>query len=192
MSAQAYPLQWPEGWPRTARPESSRFKVTPGLARDCLLEEIRRLGGTLPIISTNQPLRQDGLPYASRRDLDDQGVAVYFTYKKRQMVFACDQWRTLAENMQAIRKTIKALRGIERWGASDMMERAFTGFEALRDQNSGKWWRVLGVAQDAPRATVESAYRAARARAHPDKGGSAEQFNRVQKAWESYLRVVEV
>ena len=182
----AFPLCWPEGWPRCKRPEYSRFQVTMGAARDGLMDEIRKLGGRQPVLSTDMPLRNDGLPYASRRPPDDQGVAVYFTYKKRQMVFACDQWRTIAENMRSIQKTIEALRGIERWGASDMMERAFTGFMALEDDSKKAWWSVLGVSPSSPAEDVKHAYRLAKSAAHPDNGGTAEQFQRVQDAWKEY------
>jgi hypothetical protein len=70
-------------------------------------------------------LRQDGLPYANRRAPSDTGAAVYFSYKGRQMCFACDKWQDVYDNIYAISKTIEALRGIERWGAGDMVEQAF-------------------------------------------------------------------
>ena len=89
------------------------------------------MGGSGVILSTNIPLRNDGLPYANSREPNDPGVAVYFQHKKREMCFACDAFKTVRENAYSIGKTIEALRGIERWGASDMMERAFRGFAAL-------------------------------------------------------------
>ena len=124
--AEAFPLYWPEGWKRTAYRRTSAFKIAAfGKARDLLLAEIKRMGGTSIVLSTNISLRNDGLPYAGQRNPDDPGVAVYFLYKKRQMSFACDAYRKVEENAYAIAKTIEALRGIERWGASDMMERAY-------------------------------------------------------------------
>jgi hypothetical protein len=65
---EAYPLSWPDGWKRVARRSRSRFEVSGfGKARDFLLAEIRRMGGTGVILSTNIPLRNDGLPYANSR-----------------------------------------------------------------------------------------------------------------------------
>jgi hypothetical protein len=105
------------------------------------------------------------------------------------MTFACDRWGRVKDNIQAVRKTIEALRGIERWGASDMIERAFTGFAALPDQTNGAWWAVLGVAPDAPAPLIEAAYKAKRSAAHPDKpGGSHDEFVRVTEAWNNYER----
>lgn len=125
---EAYLLYWPEGWKRTDRYRrtNSRFKTGFAVARDQLMDEIRRLGGRQIVLSTNIPLRNDGLPYASAKEPDDTGVAVYFSYKQKSMCFGCDRFHYVKENIQAIAKTIEAIRGIERWGASDMMERAFS------------------------------------------------------------------
>lgn len=131
--------------------------------------------------------RRDGRFYASAKRPDDPGVAVYFDYAGRQHCFACDQWDRLQDNVQGIRKTIEALRGIARWGSGDMMERAFTGFTALPGPDAGERWPdVFVVAPDAPAADVVSAYQKARKRAHPDNGGSNEAFQRVQDAWEQF------
>lgn len=105
--------------------------------------------GRLPVISTNIELRIDGLPYSRQRPISDHGVAVYFTRNGRQMVFACDRWDKIEHNMRAITKTIEAMRGIERWGSSDLMERAFAGFEALPAPDP--WWKALGLSH--PNAT---------------------------------------
>lgn len=194
MTINAYPLAWPEGWKRTQREdrERSKFKSTFAVARDELMTEIARLQGRYhrgrdPILSTNVALRQDGLPYANQREPEDSGVAVYFEYHGKPMVFACDKYSKVWENMVAIRKTIEAIRGMERWGASDMMERAFQGFTALPDQSSGSWWSVLGVSSSCSPSEAEAAYRRLRSQSHPDRGGDATAFDRVQRAWDQYL-----
>jgi len=188
MSATAYPLQWPAGWPRTRHRERSRFDTTFAKARDGLANELEKMGARHVVLSTNIELRLDGQPYANRAQPGDPGVAVYFEYKKKPMTFACDRWDRIEDNIQAVRKTIEALRGIERWGASDMMERAFTGFTAVTDQTGDPWWIVLGVDRETTPGVVEAAYRAKRSRTHPDKGGNAAEFDRVQKAWTDYER----
>jgi hypothetical protein len=184
MSVEAFPLSWPQGWQRTKYRKAGNFSVSFARARDELLAEVSRLNGRLPVISSNMQLRRDGLPYASQPSIEDPGIAVYFTYKGKQMCFACDKYTKVEANMRAIQLTISAIRGIERWGASDMMERAFTGFAALPDQSSESWWIVLGVAHNATRADVDDAYRRLRSQHHPDRGGDAEQFRRVQRAYE--------
>lgn len=187
MSANAYPLQWPEGWPRARYRERARFDTAFAAARDGLATELERLGARHAVLSTNVELRLDGQPYANRPEPHDPGVSVYFEYKKRPMTFACDRWDRVKDNIQAVRKTIEALRGIERWGASDMIERAFTGFQQLPDQTNGAWWAVLGVPPTASAADVEAAYKLKRSSAHPDKpGGSHDAFVRVTEAWNNY------
>jgi hypothetical protein len=187
---QRYPLHWPDGQKRTPlyQRKASSFKATLAVARDGILHQIKLLGGRNAIISSNLRLREDGLPYAQQPKTDDMGIAVYFVYRDKPTAFACDQYRTIADNMRAIEKTIEALRGIERWGSSTMMEQAFRGFTALEHKPEERWWEVLGVSELSSHVDVEVAYRTARSRAHPDNGGDSAQFDRVQRAWEAYRR----
>ncbi len=187
---EAYPLYWPDGWNRTPHHERklSRFTATFGRARDDLLHEIELLRGTFyrgtdPVLSTNIPLRKNGLPYANCREPEDPGVAVYFEYNNKQMCFACDKYLKVWENMVAIKKTIEAIRGIERWGASDMMEKAFQGFVALPPKDED-WRTVLKVSEEATLDNCVTNYRFLRSKYHPDKGGNQDDFNKLQKAWE--------
>jgi hypothetical protein len=176
MTVTAYPLQWPTGRKRTERHRRARakFETSFAVARDDLIAEVRRLGGRNLVISTNIPLRQDGLPYASYRRIDDEGVAVYFSYDSQPMSFACDRWDRVEHNMQAIVKTIDALRGIARWGTGDMMKAAFTGFTALPAPATPKKWRdILSVhPSEYDLVIVRANYRRLASTAHPDKGGS--------------------
>tara|TARA_R110002049_G_scaffold2743_1_gene20915 strand:+ start:12893 stop:13591 length:699 start_codon:yes stop_codon:yes gene_type:complete len=192
---EAYPLHWPEGWPRNNVQEHSRFKSTMAKSRDFLVAEINRLCSPYSktyldlhdpsgiIISTNVQLRNDGLPYASQRLPTDSGVAVYFTFNEKQMCFASDKYYYVWENLHAIAKTIEAIRAIERWSASDMMERAFTGFVALPPQNE-HWRTVLKVSEDCTLENCSTNYKFLRSKYHPDKGGDRDDFVKLQKAWE--------
>lgn len=131
------------------------------------------MDGTLPVISANLSLRNDGLPYANQRQPADPGVALYFQRRGKAMVFACDRWRKVEHNMRAIVKTIDALRGIERWGSADMVEQAFTGFVELPAPKSD-WWREALDLPNGPvtAAMIDAAFRALAHAAHPDTGGS--------------------
>lgn len=187
MIAGDYPLKWPAGLPRTSSPERARFSILlmPAIAH--LRDELRLSGATLPVISTNVALRRDGLPYANAREPDDSGVAVYFTRDGRQQVIACDRWDLVAHNVRAIGKTVEALRGIERWGSSDMVRRAFTGFAAL-PAPSEDWRSVLdlgGGGRSFYIADYEREYRRRAAKAHPDLGGTVEEMQRLNAAIEA-------
>src|SRR5690606_9584801 len=128
---EAYPLQWPDGWPRTDRPARARFDTSFARARAELLNELRLLGATGVVISSNIELRRDGLPYANAKQPDDRGMAVYFTLRGEQQCIPCDVWDRTEDNLQAIRLTVAALRGLDRWGAKEMVNAAFRGFKAL-------------------------------------------------------------
>lgn len=177
---EAYPLSWPFGKPRNNYPSSSRFKVSFASTRDALMREIRALGGTLPVLSTNVELKNNGLPYATQKEPDDRGVAVYFTLKGQQFCFACDRWNKVGDNIQAIRHTIAALRGIERWGTGDMVQQAFTGFIALPSQIDP--YDVLGVKRGASGDEIDAAYRQKVKLCHPDAGGDPEAFRKLTEA----------
>lgn len=85
---EAYPLYWPEGWKRTRFPDYSRFKTGFGAARKFLFEELGRMGATHIVLSTNIPLRNDGMPRANMAPGGgDHGVAVYFKRKGKDMVY---------------------------------------------------------------------------------------------------------
>lgn len=192
MSETAYTLAWPSGRKRTShnQRENGRFDVSFVRARDNIVNEVTLLcGGRYArdpqiVISTNMALRRDGLPLAGQRAPDDPGVAVYFLYKKRQMSFACDRWLKIEHNMQAIAKTIEALRGIARWGTGDMLEAAFNGFVALPSPEELRTWReVLGVSPDVyDLSLVRAAYRVLASRHHPDKGGTHEAMTELNAA----------
>lgn len=192
----AYPLQWPPGWPRTKVPQWSSFKVSQHEAQNGIVRELHLLGARNVVISTDVELRQDGMPRSGRRAPEDQGVAVYFDLHGNQQCIPCDKWRTLRENMRAIELTIAALRGLDRWGAKEMVDAAFRGFTAIpANASSGQaiiierpWYEVLGVSPDAPREVVEAAYKAMRRKTHPDAGGSESAFNEVQRAYEDSQR----
>lgn len=185
----AYPLQWPTGWPRTDRPSWSRFQASQSEAQRGIVSQVRLLGGRNLVISTNVPLRQDGLPYASRRDPEDKGVAVYFDLNGENQCIPCDKWSSIGDNMRAIEKTIDALRGIERWGAKEMVNAAFRGFKALPQSiivgagTSRAWWEVLEVQESTSLDVIEAAYKKLLHRVHPDKGGTVEEFTEVQNAF---------
>lgn len=183
----AYPLQWPTAWPRTKYPKSARFNTSFATARDETIIELQRLGAKDIVISSMVELRRDGLPYANQR-VEDTGIAVYFTLNGESQCIPCDKWTTLADNMQAIRKTIEALRGLERWGAKEMVNAAFRGFKALPESSivtpytKRLWHEVLEVSPTASPEVVKAAYRQKMLKAHPDHGGTSATFQEVQAA----------
>lgn len=188
---QAFPLQWPEHWPRTKAPVrhgsmSRKF----GHNRNEVLRQLEMLKAHSVVISSNIELRRDGLPYANRPQPDDRGVAVYFMLNGEQQCIPCDKWDTVEQNLRAIALTVEALRGLERWGAKEMVNAAFRGFKALPAEaivtpyTAKPWHEVLEVSPTASIETIRAAYRSMLHRHHPDKGGSEADFMAVQRAWD--------
>lgn len=137
-----------------------------------LRDELGRLGAENIVISSNQPLRRDGYPYAQEKVIPDPGVAVYFTIKKRALVMAQDRFRTVIGNMRSLTMAIEGLRQMERHGGGTMMERAFQGFAAIAPPDWKKPWReVFGVKPDW-KGNITELYRDKARNRHPDAGGS--------------------
>lgn len=183
MTVSRYPLAWPAGWPRkytsgwSARTAS--FKVTFDKAIHDLDAEIERLGGRYPILSTNLEVRLDGT--LKRGEPIDRGVACYFDLKGKQKVFACDAFSTVKDNVRAIGLTIAAVRSIERYGASDMLERALSAFEALPAPLDP--YQILMLPRDARREDIEGAFKRLALKHHPDKeGGSNAKMAELNRA----------
>lgn len=204
MTTRTYPLLWPEGWPRTEpyrRLNNDPFKMDPGRIVKELSDEIKRLKATGAVISSNVPVRADGLPYAdaSRRRMDDPGVAIYFTLKGVQYSMAQDRYARADANMRSLYLAIAGMRQMERHGGGHMMEKAFSGFAALPDHSGGhraRHWsevlavdpRPLNVSLAVKKAMIEGAWKEAIAAAHPDKeGGSDEAAQEVNTAREQAL-----
>lgn len=181
-----YPLCWPAGWPRTpakAR-KNGKSKWSHGgkpwtfdAARRELADELDSLGAQGVILSTNYELRLDGQPRAGAPTPTDVGIAVYFSYKNRQVAMARDAYDRAEENIRSLTLAIRAMRAIEAHGGSLMMERAFEGFMSLPAPTSQRPWReVLGpVPGYAPvgGAWVWEKFKILAKKTHPDRGGSA-------------------
>lgn len=150
------------------------------------------MGAIELIVSTNIPVRKDGMMYADYmgRKIDDPGVAIYFKYKGKDIVMCCDQYHSVWENIYALGKGIESLRGMERWGVSDFLERAFTGFNALPPKSASKtWWELLGYQQKPGNAVwdwegIVAQYKSLAKKYHPDAGGDTEMFQLVNNAYQ--------
>lgn len=187
---QAYPLHWPDGWPRQKyRSLTSRFQTTFIKARADLLHELDLMGATNAVISSWLPLRNDGLPRAdgARMRLEDPGVAVYFQWRKKSMVMARDEYGTVHDNLRSIGLAVAHLRGLERHGGGTMMERAFEGFAQLASPDAFDAWAILGLKRDASTSEIEAKFRELAKRHHPDVGGDPAQFVAIKRAREIAL-----
>ena len=178
MSSKRYPLLWPVGWKRSAvwERKDSRFTKQERTASVgnwrrrndlSIADAVKRLAHTLQkmninednwLISSNLLLRLDGLPRSNQTEPSDTGAAVYWADDSVNRVLAIDIYNSVADNIAALAKTLEALRDIERHGGGAVLERAYTGFDALPPPcTNSLWWEVLGVLKGSTIATVEKA-----------------------------------
>lgn len=213
---EAYPLRWPDGWPRT--PESSRTRgshfrrggwngslPTFAMGRSDVMTELQRMGGVTNVtISSNVPVRVDGVPQGNfdpnKTTMKDPGVAVYFMRKGRPYAMAQDAYDTTGVNLRSLALAIEAMRAIERHGGGTMAGRAFDGFAALPPPVGARpkrpWWEVLRYSPhpedreflSAPE--VEARFRALAKKLHPDAGGSDDEMSELNEARDEAIREI--
>jgi len=196
---QRYPLAWPMNWKRTTPKDRRRasfrrastetvagqvqrrtISLTIAASLDRLEGELRRLEATDEILSSNVPVGLKGMPLSVSKEPEDPGVAVYITLDRKPLVFACDKWDRVADNIAAIAQHIDALRRIERYGVG-RIEQAFVGYAAL-PVSTEDWRVVLGVGVYATSDQVDAAFLEKARTAHPDAGGSHEEMARLTAA----------
>lgn len=174
-----YPLEWPLGWRRTTYRQRASFatkktadnRLTIFQATERLEAEIERLGGKNPVLSTNVSLRLDGRP-RSDEEPRDPGAALYFMFKGKATVLACDKWNRVADNIAALAAHIDALRRVDRYGVGTI-EQALAGYKALPADTAADWRIAFGF-QAGARVSVDeltARYRLMAKDRHPDKTG---------------------
>lgn len=204
--ADAFPLAWPDGWPRTPvadridgqhhfkRPDRTKgYGTKPwtfAAARLALIEEIFRLPSLQQaVVSSNWPLDRQGHARADARRPADQGIAIYFTRRGKQFALACDRYVRAEENMRSLTLALEAMRQLERHGGGVMMEKAFAGFVALPAPPS--CWEILDIEPSAATAAdIQSAFRRKARAAHPDAGGSTTAMATLNAARDEAMRKV--
>lgn len=196
MTAQAYPLTWPEGWSRTPQHEQQSGRqfthngqpVTLERAFNMLCYELERCGAQNIVVSTNHRLDDDGVPLESRHPLRDEGAAVYYVQNDNLLVMASDRFDNAAANLRSLGLAVEALRQLHRHGGGAMAARAFSGFKALAPPSWKKPWReVFGVTANWT-GDVKAAYRQLALKRHPDNGGSDAMMAELNAAYEEAKR----
>lgn len=197
MDQAPYPLEWPLGHARTpgySRKAWPRKEWTIAQARRRLEEELRRMGATGWVISSDMATNLDGTLRSNARPPADPGVALYVKRKIREpqtglrtvrlFAMSCDRYDTIAGNLRALTHTIDAMRSIERHGSSRLMEQAMSGFKMLTAAPDVQppWHEVLGCDEDEDLHEVESVYRQLILENNPDNGGSEEVARRLHNA----------
>lgn len=197
-SVKRYPLEWPIGWKRRSNYQRrhGRFSkdgkwITTADATNRLERECERLNAKNPVLSSNVSLRLDGRP-RSDKNPTDPGAAIYFSFRGKATVLACDTYHKVADNIAALAAHLEALRAIERYGVGTI-EQALAGYKALPADTAADWRAVFGFARES-RPTVDqvqNAYREAAKVRHPDVGGTEIEMSHVNRARDYALMELE-
>ena len=181
-TTKAYPLHWPPGWPRTQVRQRWPNAVSLDAALKECLSEMRLLGVTNAVLSSNCALGMSNAP--------DPGVVAYGLYEGLQIAVPCDRWTTVAANVRAIAKTINAMRGMERWGAKQMIRAMFQGFTAIA--GPARPWRDILNLHETPitREMINERRRRLASTFHPDAGGSEARMAEINAAADEALREI--
>lgn len=179
---QAYPLHWPDGWPRSKNPGKSQFQTSLSAAIHNVQDSLRRFAADsgrkveAVIVSSNVSLME--------RNPQDSGVAVYFTWDGLSTCIAVDRYQRIEENLQAIHHVIEAERTKLRHGGLNLVRAAFRGYAALPPPSVTKKhpWEILGILANATADEIDTAYREKAKKVHPDAGGSAAAMQELNDA----------
>jgi hypothetical protein len=185
-------------WPRekTRYPKRSRFDVKYEETITLLNRELDRLGARKAVIQVDLPeskIRNDGLPRAGAHP-DTPGVILSFESKHGPLKYMTDVFDHWQDNLRAIALGLEALRKVDRYGITKSGEQ-YTGWKQLPAGNEAM--TDLYVAADfieihsectasdilSDPDLAKKAYRQAAMKLHPDKGGDAEKFNKLQEAY---------
>lgn len=171
---QAFPLQWPDGMPRTQRHQTSTFRSTLASALKNVRTSIVAFGRdsgkqvTDVFISSNVSL---GMERPA-----DPGVSLWFTWDDSQRCIAVDRYPKPEDNLQAIHHILEARRTELRHGGLHIVRQTFKGFLALPSPDAVDWRAALGFkpGELVTSAAIDVAYRDRAKDAHPDKQGGDE------------------
>jgi DnaJ domain len=184
MTAQAYPLQWPDNFPRSVARQKSAFKTSLSGALKNVQESLKRFGTdsgkpiSNVVLSSNCSLG-NSMP-------SDPGVAAWFSWDGDSVCIPVDRYAKPEENLQAIYHVIEARRTELRHGTLHLVKATMKGFKALPPPAGKKarraWTEVLQLSANATKEQIEAAYRQAAKKAHPDSGGSSEAMQELNDA----------
>lgn len=169
----AYPLSWPEGFPRSQRRETGRFKTTLSAALTNVRDSLRLFAG-------DSGKRVENVVLSSNVSLGmekptDPGVAVWFVWDGEQRCIPVDRYDTPAANLQAIHHVLEARRVELRHGTLALVRATFRGFTAALPAPGRKpWHQVLGVRPSATKVEVDGAYKRLARERHPDVAGGSD------------------
>lgn len=174
MTIPAFPLAWPEGFPRRqGSRETGQFKTTLAGALKNVTDSLRRFGADSG--RTVQEIAITSNVALGAQNPDDPGIAVWFTWDGEQRCIAVDRYAKPEANLQAVHHVLEARRTELRHGTLALVRATMKGFAlSLPAPGAKPWWEILQVPQNATLEQIEASYRKLAAERHPDKPGGSD------------------
>jgi hypothetical protein len=186
--------QWPGATTRERR--RSPFSATWASTLNLLDRELSQLGSknvVIQIALAERDIRLDGYPRANARP-EHPGVIVSLDSAYGPLSYPCDTFHDWRDNLRAIALALEALRAVDRYGVTKRGEQ-YTGWKQLEGrpmpaqmtrQEAAEFIGKHG-AFDPDAVLIHWPYegiyyRTCARKLHPDAGGSAEDFQRLQQA----------
>lgn len=172
-----YPLQWLPQQPRTKKQQRAKF----GNRNSCragieLQRELGLLKAKNILISSDLQTKQDGT-LCARQYNEDNGIVIYFELKGEPKAMACDKWDRPEHNIWALKLSIAAIRGLERWGGSEFLDGLFTGFKALPSPESSVVMNERYFGDVTNKDHLQLKFKKLARELHPDReGGDSKKF----------------
>lgn len=177
--------------------KASPFKATMGDTMDRLDREISHLGAKTAVLQLDvdrSDLYLDGTGVRSGTKRKSPAVALSFQSKFGPLTYPCDTYTSWEANLRAIALALEALRAVDRYGVTRKGEQ-YTGWAKLpappdagfasRYDAKNFLRKIIGGRVDV--LPADAALREAEMLTHPDRGGKAEDFKRVQDARKALL-----
>ena len=189
-------LDWPAGFERTPaneRERNSPFSVSLAQTSSDIRTELDRLGADNWRASTASGgayTKRDGLPKHNANP-DNPGFVLRWTNDSENFAVACDHYAELRDNARTVylwvNETRKRSQRPVQTGSAEFAAARLPSGDGDAIVAAEPPHEVLGVARDAPEEVIEAAARRLKADAHPDSGGSREEFQRINDAEEALL-----
>ena len=196
--------QWPEGWPRTS-PKWTPFKASYSSTLKLLDRELEALGtrsAMLQVDASERDVRLDGQLRGDAK-VGNQGVILTIdTAQHGTLVYACDEFENERggthwhENLRAIALGLEALRKVERYGIANRGQQ-YAGYRelpsgialgrAMSFEEAARFvarqaWPDAEIDEQEVIDDLDTAFRAAAKRLHPDQGGDPDLFRKLTEA----------
>ena len=112
-------------------------------------------------------------------------ATVRFVINGEEKRLSCDRFSEYHVNLRAIYLALAELRLASQRGILEQFRQFFKELPAAGESTAiADPYKVMGVTPETPVEVVDAAFRALAKSAHPDTGGSEEQFKRLQRAYD--------